>query len=208
MKVLDLFSGLGGWSQAFKDRGHMVVSVDNQAKFGPTICKDINELNYDDLNDYGHFDVILASPPCEAFSVMAISKHWSKDGFPNKEARQAIRNVLHTLDLIEDLKPAYWIIENPMGMLRRIIGNPVCSITQCQYGNPYMKKTDLWGVLPKSFEPKCCKNGASCHPRTPRGSKLSGIQSLKTPEERAKIPYSLSLAICEACERELKVIVR
>jgi len=44
MRVLDLFSGLGGWSQAFKDRGHEVVTVDIAPKFAPIICKDIMEL--------------------------------------------------------------------------------------------------------------------------------------------------------------------
>lgn len=28
MEVLDLFSGLGGWSKAFQDRGHTVVPVE------------------------------------------------------------------------------------------------------------------------------------------------------------------------------------
>ena len=32
MNVLDLFSGLGGWSAAFVERGHEVVTVDMLAK--------------------------------------------------------------------------------------------------------------------------------------------------------------------------------
>lgn len=35
MKVLDLFSGLGGWSAAFKDRGHTVFTVDVHPDFKP-----------------------------------------------------------------------------------------------------------------------------------------------------------------------------
>lgn len=34
MKVLDLFSGLNGWGAAFRDRGHHVVSLDLEPKFG------------------------------------------------------------------------------------------------------------------------------------------------------------------------------
>ena len=41
MKVLDLFSGLGGFSQAFKDRGHKVTTLDNNPEFNPDICIDI-----------------------------------------------------------------------------------------------------------------------------------------------------------------------
>jgi hypothetical protein len=40
--------------------------------------------------------------------------------------------------------------------------------------------------------------------KAPRGAR-AGIQGIKDTELRAKIPYGLSLAICLACERELKV---
>ena len=206
MKVLDLFSGLGGWSQAFKDRGHEVVTIDNNPKFNPTYCEDIMNVSAESLKNKLNllipFDVILASPPCEHFSVMAISKHWSKDGLPNEETKKSIELVKHTQQLIHNLNPEFYFIENPMGMMRRVIGKPTATITQCQYGNPYMKMTDLWGKFPKSFTPKKCNYGDPCHPRTPRGSNTSGIQKLKTREERALIPYGLSLAVCVACENE------
>lgn len=39
MRVLDLFSGLGGWSAAFRDRGHEVITLDIEPKFKPDIVK-------------------------------------------------------------------------------------------------------------------------------------------------------------------------
>ena len=33
MRVLDLFAGLKGWSQAFSDRGHDVRTVENDKRF-------------------------------------------------------------------------------------------------------------------------------------------------------------------------------
>jgi len=203
MKVLDLFCGLCGWSQAFKERGHDVVTVDNNPKFNSTICKDIMELTAKDFEKYGHFDVILASPPCNCFSIASVYRHWD-NGIPKEDTKKAIELVFHTLKLIDDLKPTFWILENPMCMLRKVIGKPTVTITQCQYGRDVMKPTDLWGDLPKSFEAKRCKNGDICHERSPRGSHKTGIQSLKNPELRAKIPYGLSLAICFACEKEFK----
>jgi hypothetical protein len=68
-----------------------------------------------------------------------------------------------------------------------------------------MKPTDLWGVFPSSWRAKKCNYGDSCHPRTPRGSNESGIQKLKTREERTKIPYGLSLSVCLACEESLNI---
>ena len=201
MKVLDLFSGLGGWSQAFKDRGHSVVTVDFEAKFNPTLCGDIQNLKREDFDKYGKFDIILASPPCNCFSMMSVYRHW-KDHKPNPETVVAIALVKKTLTLIRSLNPRWWILENPMGMLRTVIGKPEATITLCQYGERRMKPTDLWGKFPSTFIPKKCRNGALCHERTPRGSH-KGTQGLKTPEERAKMPYNLSLELCLACERNI-----
>lgn len=68
MKVLDLFSGLGGWSQAFLDRGHDVLRIDNDEHFRDVPRTKIGDiLTFTEPRDY--YDVILASPPCQAFSL-------------------------------------------------------------------------------------------------------------------------------------------
>jgi len=200
MKVLDLFSGLGGFSQAFKDRGHKTVTVDWLEKFNPTIVIDIRNLQIQDLKRFGKFDVILASPPCETFSLMSINKHW-KNRKPSKEAKEQIRLVAHTINLILSLYPRFWFLENPRGMMVNVLGKPQATITQCQYGRRFMKPTYFWGVFPKGFKPKRCYRGQDCHTKAPRGSR-TGIQGFMTREEKAKIPYNLSLAICKACEKE------
>lgn len=202
MKVLDLFSGLGGWSQAFNDRGHEVVMVDIEKKFNPTICKDIMELTIEDLKEYLPFDVVLASPPCNCFSMLSVYVHW-ENGKPKDSAKQAIRLVKKTLHLIQEINPKFWVVENPMGMLRvqqfmKKYHHRV--ISQCQYGERKMKLTDLWGKIPFSFSARRCDYQDSCHDRTPRGSHETGTQAIKTPEERALIPYGLSLEFCVACE--------
>lgn len=202
MKVLDLFSGLKGWSDPFKDRGHEVVTVDIESKFKPTFAWDLNNVRPDDL-EFIDPDIILASPPCERFSVATIGRNWHHDYTPKTaEAGGAQRLVQHTLRIIEQLQPKFWIMENPRAMLRKMPfmqQYPRTTVTYCQYGERHMKPTDLWGKWPPGFVPKMCKNGAPCHDRAPRGSS-QGVQGIKGAAARGKIPKQLSLEVCIAAE--------
>lgn len=75
-RTLDLFAGRKGWSRAFAERGHPVVTLDNDPQFDCDITMDIRDVTPDMLDLYGPFEIVLASPPCEAFSVAALSKNW------------------------------------------------------------------------------------------------------------------------------------
>ena len=114
--------------------------------------------------------------------------------------------VYHTLGLIKSLSPDYWFMENPMGYLRQIIGEPEGWVTFCQYGTPYMKPTDLWGDHPNSFEYKSCSHGDGCHQYNTDAAHggEGGMDTLESysrdPAERAKIPQELSESILEAVE--------
>lgn len=75
MRVLDLFSGMGGWSQAFLDRGHTVLRIDNDSRFANVPHTALADILTSHLPTVGNWDVILASPPCQAFSLAASSTH-------------------------------------------------------------------------------------------------------------------------------------
>jgi hypothetical protein len=207
IKVLDMFSGTKSWSQAFRIHGHEIVTIDNDKKLEPDICADIMNLK---AKDIGKFDVILASPPCNHFSVASISKNWTggKESYIPKtpETQQAIELVKHSLDIIKEIDPKIWILENPMGVLRKLeFMQPYDrhTITYCQYGETRMKPTDLWGKFPSTFVARRCKNNSPCHEAAPRGSK-TGTQGIKGALNRAKIPYQLSLEICVTSEKDLQ----
>ena len=134
---------------------------------------------------------------------MQIGRNWTKDHQPKTDvARHGIALVERTLEIIRQINPRYFVIENPRAKLRKL---PMMqslerrTVTYCQYGEKRMKPTDLWGVFPAGLllsDP--CKNGAPCHVSAPRGS-TTGTQGMDSAES-AKIPSPLALAICLAIE--------
>lgn len=185
MKVLDLFAGLRGWSRIAEERGHDVVSVDFDPRFDVTYHRDLSDVRGMLATlDGWRPDVVLASPPCEAFSVMTIGRNWTRDDRDRPtpktdKARLALALVAATLELIDRLDPSFWIIENPRAMLRKqelVSRFDRRTVTYCQFGEAYMKPTDLWGGFPPSLVlPDPCRPYASCHVSAPRGSQ-TGIQ--------------------------------
>lgn len=208
MRMLDLFSGLGGAVAPFRDRGHEVVTTDLEARFGCIVTGDIMDPHVvARLKELGPYDFVWASPPCEAFSVAAIGHHWSPGYVPKTEhAVLSKRIVEHTLALIDTLSPRFWAMENPRGMLRKMPFmadlNRV-TVTYCGYGDTRMKPTDLWGHFPPMMFRPMCSNGADCHESAPRGSR-TGTQGMANAADRAVVPYLLAEEFCIAIEEALE----
>ena len=187
MRMLELFSGSGNMAKAFREKGYETLTVDihTVADINDDICFVSAEDIIHELG--GPPDVIWASPPCTQFSIAAVSTHW-KDRMPPEETFL----LAHTLRLIMQLQPKRWYIENPMGMMRTLNIMkflPRKFLTQCQYGNKAMKPTDVW-TNDGLWMPKSCKNGMTCHDRSPRGSR-TGTQGKKDAGERGTLPMKL-----------------
>ena len=208
MKILELFAGTQSIGKAFKDKGHEVFSVEWDKSFeNITLYADILTVQARDIiKRFGYPDVIWASPDCSTYSVAAISHHRKQEESGNlapisEYAKFCDKVNMHVLDLIEELKPKYYFIENPRGGLRKMDfmkGLYRYTVTYCQYGDTRMKPTDIWTNHPDPRFKPMCKNGDSCHEKAPRGSR-TGTQGIKGSKERSVIPKELCNHIVKIC---------
>lgn len=220
MRILDLFSGYGGATAAFKRLGDDVVTADMDPMFGADLMGNVMDLTAEQLvRWYGYrpFDFVWASPPCTTFSVASIGRHWTggrRAYIPKSEAAaRSIELVAHMRTLIDDLAPRLgYIIENPRGVLRNL---PVmadlepATVWYCHYGVRTAKPTDLWSTL-EAFAPRpqchnqrpdhapdcCCRD----HDGARRGAK-TGVQATGGKNRaaiRGMVPDQLSVDVAYA----------
>lgn len=212
MKVLELFAGTRSIGKAFESRGHEVYSVEWDKKFeNIDLYADIMTVTAEQIiKEFGRPDVIWASPDCTTYSVAAISTHRRKE--PNGNLSPVTEYAVfcdlvnqHVVDLIKELQPKYYFIENPVGGLRKMNFMrelPRYTVTYCQYGERRQKPTDLWTNHPNPKFKEPCKRGAPCHDAAPRGSQ-TGTQALKNAMEKARIPIMLCEHIVDVCEEDV-----
>lgn len=172
INTIDLFSGCGGLSKGFLDAGyHLILGVDNNLPALKTYKKNIHgaKAMSSDLStqkgveeikkEIGQrkIDMIIAGPPCQGFSVTG-PRHFDDP-----------RNKLYlaVFDMVNDLKPKAFLIENVNGMaalyggqikdeiIRRFsnLGYNVTYKIVCaaDYGVPQIRKRLIFVGLQKSI---------------------------------------------------------
>lgn len=126
MRVLDLFSGLGGFSEAFYRAGDEVVRVENNPLLSEVPCTSMQDvltmrdrlLEFESQGEpIRSVDVIMAGPPCREFSLAygaprAVAHRQNEQFEPSMELLEA------TMEIIRIVKPRYWIIENVIGSIK------------------------------------------------------------------------------------------
>ena len=192
---LDLCSGSGGFSSAFRSSEKWeVIMVDINPRYRPDMVLDLIDAveNRQDHPDFWnmHPDVILASPPCERWSVA--NSHWPQSGI-----YQASRVLGAVLEIIAAMQPKGWIIENPRGRMRWFLGKPSMTIGLNQFGYKTVKPTDFWTNIDVGL-----LRDTNIR-RNPSGSDWS-YDAPRNPADRARMPYRLSEKILESYEEASK----
>jgi len=202
MNTIELFAGTGSFSKVAASFDYDIYGTDYEQvddEFVIHLVKDVRKVSRSSFPlRILPVDILWASPPCEGFSVAAIGHNWTGGKcayIPNSEtAHRSIALVKETLRLIDELKPKWWFIENPRGLLRKLDLIPEDAIrhtvTYCQYGDTRMKPTDIWTNAPWWTPRPMCKNGMPCHVAAPRGSS-TGTQGIKGYKDRSRIPPAL-----------------
>lgn len=133
LKVLDLFSGIGGFSLGLERSGGFETvafcEIDKKAqlvlkKHWPTvpIYEDVSKLTAGDLHD--SIDVICGGFPCQDISTAGKGA-----GLAGK--RSGLWFEFHRL--IDELKPKYAIIENVSALRARGLEQVICSLYEIGY---------------------------------------------------------------------------
>ena len=131
-KIVDLFSGAGGFQIGFERAGFEVLfstDFDNDCETVhkinrpsvPFLRMDLHDLDDVTLQKYigedVNIDVLIGGPPCQGFST--IGKRISSD--PDKRTEADPRNTLFQeyIRILKYLKPKFFLMENVEGLLTR-----------------------------------------------------------------------------------------
>jgi site-specific DNA-cytosine methylase len=182
--ILSLFDYSGNWPKYYRENGYEVIQVDIKHEIS------ILDIVREDLPDiYG----ILAAPPCTHFSGSGAQYWKAKDA--DGRTDEALALVDKTLEIISwypELK--FWALENPVGRLSKLrpqLGSP-WYFNPCDFGDPYTKKTGLWG----NFNKDLVKTPVKPDPNS-WIMKLGG-KSERTKELRSMTPLGFAKAFYEA----------
>ncbi len=126
--ILDLCGGSGAWSAPYVEAGYDVRLV--------TLPTQDVRLYQPPDNVYG----IVMAPPCTLFSLAG--NRWQRT---EQEIIAALSVVDACLRMVVICNPVFWALENPVGKLSGWLGEARWIFDPCEYGDPYKKRTALWG---------------------------------------------------------------
>lgn len=151
--ILDLCGGTGSWSKPYREAGFDVRVITmprfdvkkcsfNRVRSEITFFSTIgNHMTIYVPDVYG----ILAAPPCTQFSRARTVARTPRDLDGAMEIVQACLGIVQEVRKNPENNLRFWALENPMSMLRQLLGNPPHSFRGWEYGDKHVKFTDLWG---------------------------------------------------------------
>jgi hypothetical protein len=131
--ILDLCGGTGSWSKPYRDAGYDVKVIDP--------LEDGNDIRLWKKPKYAVHG-ILAAPPCTHLSASG-ARWWEAKG--DVALLEALSIVDACLRVIHVCRPTWWALENPIGRIVNYLGRPRMYFHPSDFGDPYTKRTCLWG---------------------------------------------------------------
>lgn len=201
MKALDLFCGLGGWSDGLVSEGFEVLGVEIEPKIAelykhPCLIADVREL---DGRMFKVFDLIVGSPPCRDFSNIGNmwGHTWKRPPDPKGEGMSLVNGFTR---VVEEAQPKFWLMEN-VPNLQNYIGS---AIVETYLGIKHMKRC-FWGNFPPFLIPRSNKFVYEGHwDKNPKRRNRPKSDHVLNKWERAKIPLPISTALGKAVKEALQ----
>lgn len=166
--ILDLCGGSGAWAKPYEAAGYQVYRV---------TMPDLDVRTWQPPKEevWG----VLAAPPCTEFSLA------SPRAVSERDIRGGLEVVAACTRIICATKPRWWALENPTGLLSRYLGTPRDVWEPFEFGDPWTKRTAIWGdfAIPE---------------RGPFVKPIGSAMDRKTPALRAITPPGFARAFFEA----------
>jgi len=194
LQTIELYCGHKSFSNEAEKKGMATFTLDINKRFKADLVTNILNTTAADYPQRPF--IIWASPDCTFYSCASAWKHWNRQNEPQTIfSEAAIRIMKHTINIIMDLQPTYWFIENPTGKLRKMDfmqDFPRHQVTYCQYGEKRRKPTDIW-TNNTHWKPRpICEMTDDCHP--------GSTKKMNTPAQRSVIPIQLIQEILSSCK--------
>ncbi len=205
MNVLDLFSGGGGFALGFKAAGYNIIGaieLDESAantymyniKPRYLFRMDIRRLDGIYLKNILNYniDIVIASPPCEAFTLA--SRNIMDDPLDRLYTDPRGRLTLHAIRIIGDVKPKIFIIENVPGIKKDPIPNYIkWEIERIGYTEVYFNKLNAADYGNPSFRRRIFISNIKIKPRKQGKNKTvwEALEDLPDPRYPNQIPNHL-----------------
>jgi hypothetical protein len=181
MTILSLCDYSGNWSRPYEEDGYRVLRVDLQRGQDVRLLRRIDE----------PIRGILAAPPCTHFARSGAWK-WAEKG--EAAILEGLAIVDACLRAVAIHRPEWWALENPIGRLRDYLGPPAFRFDPCDFGDPWTKRTWLWGHFTPPM-PLFCPSAISVKPA------LGDITTRKSGRDRngrSETPPGFARAFFEA----------
>jgi len=136
--ILDLCGGTGAWSKPYMEAGYDVRNI-TLPKYD-LLDEETIRLLCALKNVYG----ALFATDCTCWANSGARWFWQRI---TAEVWENMRIFFRGYRIImaHQYELKFWTIENPVGKLRDFLGDPQLIFNPCDYGDPYTKKTCLWG---------------------------------------------------------------